>query len=66
MRVLCSTIDGEDVKGEVIGGERFDEESGSDDLTERFTLRCDDGTFLEVRGWLVDVTVLGTPPVYVM
>ena len=61
MRVLCSTIHGADVEGEVIGGERFDPVTASCDLESVFTIRCDDGAIYQVHGWLVDVTVLKKP-----
>lgn len=43
MRFLCSAIDGNDVEGEVIGGEDFDPITGTCDLDAMFTVRCDDG-----------------------
>ena len=61
MRVLCSTIHGADVEGEVIGGERFDPVTESCDLDSIFTVRCDDGAIYQVHGWLVDVVILEKP-----
>ena len=61
MRVLCSTIHGADVEGEVIGGERFDPVTESCDLESVFTIRCDDGAIYQVHGWLVDVVRLEKP-----
>jgi hypothetical protein len=58
MRVLCSAIDGEDIEGEIIGGEDFKLVDGSVDLESAFTVRCDDGTCHRVHGWLVDVSVI--------
>ncbi len=58
MRVLCNSLDSNDIEGEVIGGERWDEKSGAFDLKRIFTLRCDSGVILQVHGWLVNVTVL--------
>ncbi len=58
MRVICSTMDGVELEGEVIGGEDFDEAAGTVDLDARFTIRVDDGTCFTVNGWLVDVTVV--------
>lgn len=62
MRVLCSTIDGNDVEGEVIWGKHVDPETGEYDLYEMFRLRCDDGAVFEVPGWLVDITRLDMVP----
>ena len=59
MRVLCSTLDGGELEGEVIGGEHCDEVSGEVDLAETFTVRTDQGAVFSVHGWLVDVVVLG-------
>lgn len=61
MRVLCSTIHGADVEGEVIGGERFDPLTEYCDLDSIFTVRCDNGAIYQVHGWLVDVTILEKP-----
>ncbi len=58
MRVLCSTLDGRELEGEVIGGESCDEVSGEIDLAEVFTVRTDQNAVLYVHGWLVDVVVL--------
>jgi hypothetical protein len=58
LRALCSAIDGNDVQGEVIGGEDFDPTTGPCDLDAKFTVRCDDGALFQVHGWLVDVTVV--------
>ncbi len=66
MRVRCSGIDGYDVEGEVIGGEDFDPFSQTCDLESIFTVRCDDGAIFEVHGWLVDVTVVEAPKLYLM
>ena len=67
MRVLCSTIHGADVEGEVIGGERFDPVTESCDLDSIFTVQCDDGAIYQVHGWLVDVVILEKPrPFYLM
>ena len=66
MRVICSTINGNDVEGEVIDGKFFNVEKNSYDLNEMFTLRRDDGEVLEVHGWLVDVTVLDPVNTYKM
>lgn len=59
MQVLCSTLDGSELEGEVIGGELRDEVSGEVDLAETFTVRTDLGAVFSVHGWLVDVVVLG-------
>jgi len=66
MRVICSTINGNDVEGEVIDGKCFDVRKESYDLNEMFTLRRDNGEVLEVHGWLVDVTVLNPVRTYKM
>ena len=58
MRVLCSTFNGSELEGEVIGGDRCDEVSGEVDLAETFTVRTDQGSVFSVHGWLVDVVVL--------
>lgn len=58
MRVLCSTLDGSELEGEVIGGDRCDEVSGEVDLAETFTVRTDQGVAYSVHGSLVDVVVL--------
>ena len=58
MRVMCSTLDGRELEGEVVGGDRCDEVSGEVDLTETFTVRTDQGAAFFVHGWLVDVVVL--------
>lgn len=58
MRVLLSGLDGNDIEGEVIGGEFYDSDTGHCDLEDSFTVRCDDGVVFEVHGWLVDVTVM--------
>lgn len=58
MRVLCSTLDGSELEGEVIGGDYCDEVSGEVGLAEPFTVRTDQGTVFSVHGWLVDVAVL--------
>ena len=66
MRVLCSTIHGPDVEGEVIGGESFDPVAETCDLESIFTVRCDDGRLYQVHGWLVDVTILEKPSRFYM
>ncbi len=58
MRVLCSTLDGSELEGEVIGGDTCDEISGQIDLAEIFTVRTDQHSVFCVHGWLVDVVVL--------
>ena len=58
MRVLCSTLDGRELEGEVIGGGSCDEASGEVNLAEIFTVRTDQNAIFYVHGWLVDVTVL--------
>ena len=58
MRVLCSTPEGNELEGEVIGGNFFDEVSGGVDLAETYTVRTDQGAVFFVHGWLVDVVVL--------
>ena len=58
MRVRCSGVEGSDIEGVVIGGEFFDAYTERCDLEDTFTVRCDDGTVLEVHGWLVDVLVI--------
>ena len=58
MRVLCSTLDGSELEGEVIGGDSYDEVSGEVDLAEIFTVRTDLNAVFSVHGWLVDVVVL--------
>lgn len=58
MRVLCSTLDGNELEGEVIGGDSCDEVSGERDLTETFTIRTDLNAVFSVHGWLFDVVVL--------
>ena len=58
MRILCSTLDGSELEGEVIGGDRCDEVSGEVDLAETFTVQTDEGAVFSVHGWLVDVVVL--------
>ena len=59
MRVHCSTLDGSDVEGEVIGGEFCDPDTGQCGLEDTFTVRRDNGMAFEVHDWSVDVTVLG-------
>ncbi len=66
MRVLCSTIDENDVEGEVIGGDSFDPITEMWDFESTFTVRCDDGALFEVCGWLVDVTIVGSPRLLVV
>ena len=61
MRVLCSTLDGSEPEGEVIGGDHCDEVSGEVDLAETLTVRTDQGAVFSVQGWLVDVMVLQEP-----
>ncbi len=58
MRVLCSTLDGWELEGEVIGGESCDEVSGEVNLSEVFTVRTDQNAVFSVHGWLVNVVVL--------
>ena len=58
MRVLCSTLDGCELEGEVIGGESCDEVSGEVNLSEVFTVRTDQNAVFSVHGWLVNVVVL--------
>ena len=58
MRVLCSTFDGSELEGEVIGGDTCDEVSGEIDLAEIFTIRTDQDAICSVHGWLADVMVL--------
>ena len=58
MRVLCSTLEGNELEGEVIGGDFCDEVSGEVDLAETFTVRTDQGAVFFVHGWLVDIVVL--------
>ena len=58
MRVLCSTLDGSELEGEVIGGDSYDEVSGEIDLAQIFTVRTDQNAIFCVHGWLVDVVVL--------
>ena len=58
MRVQCSTLDGRELEGEVIGGDSCDEVPGEVDLAEIFTVRTDQNTIFCVHGWLVDVVVL--------
>jgi hypothetical protein len=58
MRVSCEGVDGINVEGEVIAGDRVDESTGMVDLDGTFTVRCDDGVCFTVRGWLVDIEVL--------
>ena len=58
MRVLCCGMDGNDVEGEVIGGEFYDPDTARCDLEDTFTVRCDDGEVFQLHGWMVDITVL--------
>ena len=58
MRVLCSTLDGRELEGKVIGGDSCNEASGEVDLAEVFTVRTDQNAIFCVHGWLVDVVVL--------
>ena len=58
MRVLCSTLDGSELEGEVIEGDSYDEVSGEIDLAEIFTVRTDMNAVFSVHGWLADVVVL--------
>ena len=58
MRVLCSTRDGGELEGEVIGGNRCDEIPGEIDMAGPFTVRTDQGAVFSIHGWLVDVFVL--------
>ena len=54
MRVLCSTIHGADVEGEVIGGERFDPVTESCDLDSIFTFDATMEPFTRsTAGWWV-------------
>ena len=57
MRVHCSGLDGNDIEGQVIGGEFYDPDTGHCDLEDTFILRRDDGMVFEVHSWLVDMTV---------
>ena len=41
MRVLSSTLKGNELEGEVIGGDCCDEASGEMDFAETFTMRTD-------------------------
>lgn len=66
MRVLCSSLDGSELEGEVIGGEHRDEVSGEVDLAETFTVQKDEGVAFSVHGWLVNVVVLEPARVRVM
>jgi hypothetical protein len=66
MRVLCSSLDGSALEGEVIGGEFCDEVSGEVDLAETFTVRTDEGAAFSVHGWLVDVVILESGNLRVM
>lgn len=61
MRVLCSTLDGSKLEGEVIGGDSCDEVSGEINLEEIFNVRTDQDAICSVHGWLVDVVVLDKP-----
>ncbi len=61
MRNHCGAIDGYDVEGEIIGGERFDPGAKTCDLESVFTVRCDNGAIFEVHGWLAVWTVLESP-----
>ena len=58
MRVLCTTLDGSELEGEVIGGDSCDEVSGEVNLAETFTVRTDQGAVFSVHGWLVDIAIL--------
>ena len=58
MPVLCSTLDGSELEGEVIGGDHCDEVSGEVDLAETFTVRTDQGAVFSVHGRLEHVVVL--------
>ena len=58
MRVLCSTPNGSELEGGVIGGDSCDEVSGEIDLAEIFTIRTDLNAVFSVHGWLVDVMIL--------
>lgn len=51
MRVLCTTIHGTNVEGEVIGSESFDPETEPSDLESIFTVNCDVGRLFQVYGW---------------
>ena len=58
MWVLCSTLNGCELEGEVIGGDSCDEASAEIDLAEVFTVRTYQNAVFSVHGWLVDVVVL--------
>ncbi len=58
MRVLCSTLDGSKLEGEVIGGNPCDEVSGEINLKVIFTVRIDQDVNCFIHGWLVDVVGL--------
>ncbi len=58
MRVLCSTLDGYELEGKVIGGEACDQVSGAINLAGVFTVRTDQNAVFSVHSWLVDVVVL--------
>lgn len=58
MRVLCSTLNGRELEGEVIRGGSCNEVSGEVNLAQIFTIRADLNAVFSVHGWLVDVVVL--------
>lgn len=58
MRVLCSTLNGSEPEGEVIGGDSCNEVSREVNLAQIFTIRTDLNAVFSVHGWLVDVVVL--------
>ena len=60
MRVLCSTLEGNELEGEVIGGISAMKFLGEVDLAEAFTVRTDQGAVFFIHGWLVDIVVLET------
>ena len=53
MRVLCSTLDGSKLEGEVIGGNPCDEVSGEINLKVIFTVRIDQDVNCFIHGWVM-------------
>ena len=65
MRVLVDGLETV-IEGEVIGGELPDCVSGQFDLEAAFTVRCDDGAYFCIHGWMVMTEILDDTPRRVM
>lgn len=57
MRVLCEAPNGTEIEGVVIYSDGVDDTTGEYLLDGVFTVQCDDGKRVQVRGWLVSTRV---------